>query len=246
MARKKTTTEITDKVIVPKASTVKTIDIKIPLTDEQKKAKERIFRSKISVLTGKPGTSKTFLACNIALDLMKKGVIDKIIITRATVESSNKSMGYLPGEGLDPMSGKMAPYMTPIIQALIKLSGDEKLITYLVNTNKIQVVPVQFARGLNFENCCVLLDESQNFTYEELKVLTTRLCKDAKMIFTSDVNQIDLKNKYESASRFFEAISHLDGVSMIELTENFRDPLAIQIMEVIDHLLDEENFKKRK
>jgi len=81
--------------------------------------------------------------------------------------------------------------------------------------------------------------EAQNATVDELKALTTRICKDGRMFFTSDVNQIDLMNRNSSAAHFFEDISKLDGVNLVELKENFRHPLALEIMDLIDKKLDE-------
>jgi phosphate starvation-inducible PhoH-like protein len=205
---------------------------KVQLTAEQKQAKAVALANQVTIYTGRAGTSKTLLSCNVALDLRQKQLVGKIIVTRPMIDVG-KTMGFLPGEAFDFKEGKMAPYMAPILQAMYKLKGEEYVDNEIKKGN-IVIVPIQFVRGLNFEDCVVLVDESQNLTSEELKALTTRLCKSSYMIFTSDVAQIDLYNKYQSAGHFFKAISKLPGVGTFELTENFRSPLALAIMDAID------------
>lgn len=204
----------------------------VTLTAEQKEAKAIALDNDVVVFTGKPGTSKSLLSCNIALDLLISGKVGKIIVTRPMVDVG-KSMGFLPGDAFDFKEGKSAPYLAPILQAMYKLKG-KQVIDGMIEKEIIQIVPIQFVRGLNFEDCCVLVDESQNCTTDELKAISTRLCKDAKLIFTSDVNQIDLFNKHSSAGHFFKKIKDLKGVALIELTENFRSELALSIMDAIN------------
>lgn len=208
----------------------------VKLTEEQKIAKAVALDNQVTVFTGRAGTSKTLLSCNVALDLLIKGVVGKIIVTRPTIDVG-KTMGFLPGEAFNFKEGKMAPYMAPILQAMYKLRHQDE-IDLMITKGKITIVPIQFVRGLNFEDCVVLVDESQNLTAEELKALTTRICKDSKMLFTSDVAQIDLYEKYTSAGHFFKSIASLKGVGSFELTENFRSKLALEIMDKIDEQLE--------
>lgn len=225
-------------VPVPKQRRIRTspVTFHVKLNEEQKLAKAIAYNSIVTVLTGKPGTAKSTVACHVALDLLIKGEIDKIIVTRPTVAASH-DIGFLPGDAFDFKEGKLAPFIAPILQAMIKLRS-LKEIEDMIKDNKIVVQPIQFIRGLNFEDCVVIVDESQNATVEEIKALTTRICYNSRMIFTSDLNQIDLLKKNSSAGYFFNSIKHLDGVSMVELKENFRHPLAIQIYETIDKELE--------
>jgi phosphate starvation-inducible PhoH-like protein len=216
----------------------------VKLTEEQKRAKAIALENQVTIFTGRAGTSKTLLSCNIAIDLFQRGVVSKIIVTRPMVDVG-KSMGFLPGEAFSFLEGKSAPYMAPIIQAMYKLK-DKLTIDTWIKEQKITIVPIQFVRGLNFEDCIVLVDEAQNLTSEELKALTTRICKDGYMIFTSDVAQIDLINKYQSAGYFFNAIQKLKGVGHFELTENFRSVLALLIMDTIDEELDKNINNERR
>ena len=218
------------------------ITFNIKLTDEQSLAKAKALNNDVVIFTGKPGTSKSLLSCNIALDLLLSGKVNKIIVTRPFV-NVGKEIGFLPGEALSMKDGKSAVYLAPVLQAFCKLRKTEE-IDKLIEEGKIEVVPIQFIRGLNFEDCVVIIDECQNATTEELRAICTRLCKDGKLIFTSDINQIDLMNKSSSAGYFFKDIANLNGVAIIDLKENFRSKLAIEIMDKIN-AYDERKIEER-
>lgn len=213
----------------------------IRLTKEQKLAKAAVLTNVVTFLKGKPGTSKSTIACHAALDRLLKGHVDRIILTRPTVEVG-KTQGYLPGDAFSVKEGKSGPYVAPLIDVMNKLR-DPNEIQQLVEKEKIVVLPIQFVRGRNFENVFVIVDESQNLNVEEMKALTTRICDNSWMCFTSDINQIDLHYKDNSAAHFVDAIAGLEGVAVVELFENFRHPLAIQIMDLLD---EQVQLKKKK
>lgn len=220
----------------------RSITFKVKLTEEQRYAKGIAMDNTITFMKGKPGTSKSTLCCHIALELLCSGMVNKIVVTRPTVGASH-DIGFLPGDAFNFKEGKMAPYVAPILQSMYKIAGKDQIDKW-IEEGVIEIIPIQFVRGLNFEECVTIVDESQNITADELKAITTRICPGSKMLFTSDVNQIDLRNKGNSASRFVDAIAQLDGVAVVELFENFRDPLAIQIMEMIDEMEDERKSAK--
>ncbi len=202
----------------------------IKLTEEQKKAKAVALANTITVFTGEPGTSKTTLICHTALDLLISGRVGKIIMSRPTIEAS-KTLGYQPGDSFDHKTGKMAPFLSPILDSMAELRSRDE-IDKLVKEGKIEVLPTQFMRGKNFKDCVVIIDEAQNLTVEELELITTRICLDGMILFTSDLNQIDLKTG-TSAGPFFSLIEKLPGVAIVELLHNFRHPLAIAIMKLL-------------
>lgn len=230
------------EIVKPKHRQISTkpITFHIQLTDEQKEAKSVILDNVVTFLKGKPGTAKSTLACNAALDRLIKGHVDKILLTRPTVQASD-DQGFQPGDSFDIYSGKMAPYMSPLLETMYKLRSKDE-IDAMIKKEQIQIQPINFVRGKNFENVFVVVDESQNLKVEELKALTTRICNNSWMVFTSDVNQIDLRYKGDSAAHFVDAICELDDVALVELTENFRHPLALAIMDVID----QQNNNKKK
>lgn len=204
----------------------------LKLTEEQKEAKEKALGSILTIFTGAPGTSKSLLAANIALDLLIKGHVDQIILTRPTVVSGS-DIGFLPGEGFSLTSGKLAPFLSPMIQNMKKLRcGDE--IDKMIKDEKIIVIPLQYLRGFTFENKAVIGEEMQNATAEDFKLLTSRIGLNSSMLLTMDYRQIDLKRKSDSIALSVEKIKDLEGVSIIELTQNFRHPLAIQIGEILE------------
>ena len=123
-----------------------------------------------------------------------------------------------------------------MLDTMYKLRNKDEIDRF-IKEEKIVVLPTQFMRGRNFTNCFVIVDEGQNLTYEELKLITTRICDNCYMVFTSDVNQIDLVAKHSSAAHFFQSISRLDGVAVVTLLENFRHPLALAIMHGVDEQL---------
>ena len=132
------------------------IKFNIQLNEEQKRAKELILTSTITVLRGKAGSGKSLLAANIALDLLFKKDIEKIIITRPTVVAG-EDIGYLPGD----VNEKLAPFTAPVYENMHRLYNKEKIEKCIVE-GEIEIVPVSFMRGRNFTNCLVVVDEAQN------------------------------------------------------------------------------------
>jgi phosphate starvation-inducible protein PhoH len=215
-------------------------------TEEQKKARKVCHDNIVTVLTGKPGTSKSTICASVALEYfmskstnpsfsyspkheLNAGKVKKIIITRPAIEAGEK-LGFLPGG----MGDKLLPYMAPILYVMDKLVGGEKSMTQeMFEKGTLEVLPLQFMRGRTFENCIVIADESQNADLEQFKLLSSRLGYNAKLLITSDWRQIDLVNRNKSASMWIDKIMHLDNVGQFELTENFRHPLAVQIMDVL-------------
>ena len=220
------------------------VSFNIEFTPEQKEARSICHKNIVTVLTGKPGTAKTTVAASVALDLLFRkrkdthldpryhGDYHKIIITRPT-EVNGKDMGFLPGD----MAEKLAPYTAPVLSNIGKLIGNDKdQVDKLVEQGKIEILPLQFMRGHTFENCIVILDEGQNAGLDDFKLISSRIGYNCKLIVTSDWRQIDLRDRKKSADQWFDKVMHLDGVSSYELTENFRHPLAVSIM---DELLNQ-------
>lgn len=206
----------------------------ITLSEEQKDAKRTILDSRITFLEGDAGTSKTFLSVEVALDLYSRQIVDKIIITRPPVEAG-PGMGFLPGD-LGPKEGKLAPYLIPVFETIEKILGEggkQQLDQMLVN-DEVVVSPPQLLRGRNFERAVIIVDEGQNLTVQQLKLILSRLCKGSKLIFTMDKNQIDLTEPTHSCYFQLHKIKNVGEVSFIKLTENHRDPLALELIKLIE------------
>ena len=209
------------------------IKFNIQLNEEQKRAKELILNSTITVLRGKAGSGKSLLAANVALDLLFKKDIEKIIITRPTVVAG-QDIGFLPGD----VNEKLAPFTAPVYENMHRLYSKEK-IEKCIAEGEIEIVPVSFMRGRNFTNCLVVVDEAQNLTDNQTELLLTRICSGSKMIFCGDGAQIDLKDK--KTSGFDVVCKHMKeipGFNVITLEKNHRHPIVDNILEVYKSFRD--------
>lgn len=138
-------------------------------------------------LTGSAGTGKSLLAAYRAANLLKSKKIDKAYLVRPAV-SVGKSVGMLPGD----IKEKLAPYFAQTMAHLEKFLG-KGFMTYCIEKEKIEMKPVEYLRGMSFENCIVIAEEVQNFTAEEMEMMLTRLGENCTIIFTGDTKQHDLK-----------------------------------------------------
>jgi len=162
------------------------IKFNIQLNEEQKSAKEQILQNTITVLSGKAGSGKTLLACQVALDGLFRRHYEKIIITRPTV--SKEEIGFLPGD----LHQKMDPWVQPIYQNMYTLYGKERVDPF-IKDGKIEIVPVAFMRGRTFLDSVVIVDEAQNVTMSQMEMIATRIGLRSKMIVCGDDGQVDLK-----------------------------------------------------
>ena len=135
--------ELTEKIREEKQKEKGPIKFQIQLNEEQKEAKDKILNNAITILSGKAGSGKTLLACQIALDMLFKKTVSKIIITRPTV--SKEEIGFLPGD----LREKMEPWMQPIYSNFYLLYNREKIDEILTN-GQVEIVPVAFMRGRTF------------------------------------------------------------------------------------------------
>lgn len=223
-----------DEVFRQKRIVKNPIKFKVPLNDEQKLAKEAILNNTITVLSGRAGSGKTLLACQVALDGLFRRHYEKIIITRPTV--SKEEIGFLPGD----LHQKMDPWVQPIYQNMYLLYGKDKVDPF-IKEGKIEIVPVAFMRGRTFLDSCVIVDEAQNVTMTQMEMIATRIGLRSKMIVCGDDAQVDLKNKGESGFRFlYNAASKVSNLEAITLLENHRDPIVEDLIEIYE----EENARR--
>jgi len=208
------------------------IKFKLQLNDEQKEAKQRILDSTVTLLAGQAGSGKTLLACQIALDGLLRRVYDKIIITRPTV--SKEEIGFLPGD----LREKMDPWVQPIYQNLFMLY-DKVKVEKLIADGKIEIVPVSFMRGRTFLDSCVIVDEAQNVTHEQMEMIVTRLGLRSKMMVCGDTGQVDLKKKEESGFKFLcTAARKVKNMESITLLTNNRDEVVQDLIDYYNEAYD--------
>lgn len=158
-----------------------------PLTAGQEDYIDSISKKIITLCCGPAGVGKSLCAIAMALKSLKEGKIDKICITRPCVETSRKGMGFLPGS----LQEKMQPFTRPLEDIFIKLVG-ESVYRHLVAEKAIVIEPLEYLRGVTFENSVVILSESQNCTYDQLYMFLTRLGENCKMLIEGDPSQNDL------------------------------------------------------
>jgi len=205
------------------------IKFKLQLTEEQKLGKAVILDNKITVVTGKAGSSKTFLCCNVALDLLFTKQIEKIVIMRPMV--GTEDIGHLPGD----INDKMQPWMTPIIENMYDLYDKTKIEKEIVE-GRIRILPLQFTQGVTFRNSAVIVDEAQNCTKEQLKMILTRTGIDSKIMIAGDTQQIQIRRKSDSGlSKLIDVAERIDKLALVHLTSNYRDPIVEQIIDEYDN-----------
>jgi phosphate starvation-inducible PhoH-like protein len=159
-----------------------------PKTLNQQILLDAISEFEITVALGPAGTGKTFCSASKVAQMFLKGGYDHIILSRANVPTG-RSLGAFPGT----VEEKLAPWLLPITSVLEKRFGKTKY-DYLVSKKAIQMQPLETIRGRSFENSLVIIDESQNLTFDEIKAITTRLGENSKMILSGDATQSDVSD----------------------------------------------------
>lgn len=190
----------------------------------QKRAIQTIKDHQISVLYGYPGSGKSFCAVGIGLQLLMQDKIEKLIFARPYVEAG-ENLGFLPGT----YNSKIAPFMFPVMEIASQFIGSEAVSAFIDKGN-IRVMPLAYLRGVTFTNSYVVLDESQNSTVSQMRMVLTILGENSKLVITGDTEQSDLNSK----NGLIDCIHKLKDVPEIgfcELGEEccVRSPLVAKI-----------------
>jgi phosphate starvation-inducible protein PhoH and related proteins len=157
-----------------------------PRSDNQAQLMEAIESKPLTLALGPAGTGKTYLAIACAVKKLEAGKIDRIILSRPAIEAG-EALGYLPGT----MEEKMSPYLRPLYDALSDRMGGKRLRACL-SDGTIEIAPIAYMRGRTLNNSFVVIDEAQNCTYGQIKMLLTRLGWHSHMVITGDPDQTDL------------------------------------------------------
>lgn len=189
-------------------------------TKSQKFAVKNINEHLITFLVGPAGCAKTFLGVYTALKLLKEDKkVERIIIARPAV-TTEEELGFLPGD----LHEKLLPFMLPVYDQFVKLIGVEDF-KILKEKNIIESVSFAHMRGRNFYNCVVILDEMQNATPQQMKLVLTRLGSNCKAIVTMDPSQCDLPDKVFSASDP-EELERFEGIEKIKIFDFSDDDIV--------------------
>jgi len=180
---------------------------------------------------GPAGTGKTFLAVAIGVSYLLEGRVERIILSRPAVEAGER-LGFLPGD----IREKVDPYLRPLYDALYHMMPTDRVLKSL-DSGEIEVAPLAFMRGRTLADAFIILDEAQNTTPVQMKMLLTRMGENARMVVTGDLSQVDLPKGVQSGLKeALQFLSGMDGVAFVRFGEAdvLRHPLVTRIVRAYD------------
>lgn len=200
-----------------------------PRSDGQQELMEAIDNFSLTLAIGPAGTGKTYLAIAKAVEALESGRIERIILSRPAMEAG-ESLGYLPGD----MNDKMAPYLRPLYDALGDRLGGKR-VRQLLDEGTIEIAPVGFMRGRTLNNSFVVIDEAQNCTYGQLKMLLSRLGWHSTMVVTGDPDQSDLLDGMSGLAQIADKLDLVPNIAVIRLAQGdiVRHPLVAEMLDVL-------------
>ena len=200
----------------------------IPRGKNQKTYINNIQMNEINFGIGPAGTGKTYLAVAAAVDALLNEKVDRIILIRPAVEAGEK-LGFLPGD----LSQKVDPYLRPLYDALYDMLGTEKTEKLIAN-GIVEIAPLAYMRGRTLNNSFIIVDESQNTTKEQMKMVLTRMGFGSSLVINGDLTQIDLpKNIKSGLSHAIEVVQGTEGIGFTTFTsaDVVRHPLVKKIID---------------
>jgi phosphate starvation-inducible PhoH-like protein len=201
-----------------------------PKSEGQARLIEAIDRTPMVLALGPAGTGKTYLAIAKAVEYLRAGKVGRIVLCRPAVDAG-ENIGFLPGD----MEEKLAPYLRPLYDALQDRMSS-KQVKAMIAEGQIEIASVGFMRGRTLNNAFVVIDEAQNCTYVQLKMLLTRLGWNSKMIVTGDPAQSDLLPEMSGLSPVADRLDGLrDDVGVVRLAQAdvIRHPLVAKMLDVL-------------
>ena len=194
----------------------------------QKSYIKNIQNKDINFGIGPAGTGKTYLAVAAAVDALLKEKVDRIILIRPAVEAGEK-LGFLPGD----LSQKVDPYLRPLYDALYEMLGMEKTEKLLAK-GIVEIAPLAYMRGRTLNNSFIIVDESQNTTKEQMKMVLTRMGFGSCLVINGDLTQIDLpKNIKSGLSHVIDVLQDTDGIGFTNFSSGdvVRHPLVRKVID---------------
>ena len=207
----------------------------VPRGKNQKLYLERIDKHEVNFGIGPAGTGKTYLAVAAAIDALLKEKVDRIILIRPAVEAGEK-LGFLPGD----LSQKVDPYLRPLYDGLYEMLGIERTEKLLAN-GIIEIAPLAYMRGRTLNNSFIIVDESQNTTKEQMKMVLTRMGFNSYLVINGDLTQIDLqKNVTSGLLNAIDVLKDTNGIGFTNFSSRdvVRHPLVRKIIDAYEYFED--------
>ncbi|MDE1902078.1 MAG: PhoH family protein [Alphaproteobacteria bacterium] len=200
-----------------------------PQNANQSRLLDAMAQHNLVVAVGPAGTGKTYLAITAAVEALEAGRVDRIILSRPAVEAG-ETLGFLPGD----LQEKMSPFLRPLYDALNDRMGGKRLKQYMAE-GAIEIAPIGFMRGRTLNNAFVVIDEAQNCTYAQIKMLLTRLGWHSTMVLTGDPDQSDLLEGVSGLGDVARRLEAVSGVAVVRLTDQdiVRHPLVASMLGVL-------------
>jgi phosphate starvation-inducible PhoH-like protein len=185
-----------------------------PKTKGQLKYTETMMANDLTFCIGPAGTGKTYLAVAVAVSMLRKKQIRRIILARPAVEAGEK-LGFLPGD----LQAKVNPYLRPLFDALEDMMDFTQMKKFM-ELDIIEIIPLAFMRGRTLNESIIICDEAQNTSTMQMMMILTRLGQGSKMIVTGDITQIDLENGQKSGMiEAIEILRRIKGIGYVELVQ---------------------------
>jgi phosphate starvation-inducible protein PhoH and related proteins len=200
-----------------------------PQGDGQRELMAALDRHNLTLALGPAGTGKTYLAVSAAVDALNAGRVGRIVLTRPAVEAG-ESLGFLPGE----LQDKLAPYLRPLYDALNERIGGKR-VRQLMTEGAIEIAPVAYMRGRTLNNAFIVIDEAQNCTFGQIKMLLTRLGWHSTMVVTGDPDQSDLLDGMSGLVEIARRLEAVNDIAVVRLSDRdiVRHPLVAGMLTVL-------------
>jgi len=198
-----------------------------PRSEGQARYIQALLQNELVFCVGPAGTGKTYLAVAMAISLLRRGRIKKIVLVRPAVEAG-EHLGFLPGD----LEAKINPYLRPLLDALHDLMEYDQIRRYMDN-DLIEIAPLAYMRGRTLNDAVIILDEGQNATVPQMKMFLTRMGQNARIVVTGDITQVDLPQATRSG--LADAIDRLKnipgvGTALLDRSDIVRHPLVQSIV----------------
>ena len=207
----------------------------VPRGKNQRLYLDRMHKHEVNFGIGPAGTGKTYLAVAAAIDALLNEKVDRIILIRPAVEAGEK-LGFLPGD----LSQKVDPYLRPLYDGLYEMLGIEKTEKLLAN-GIVEIAPLAYMRGRTLNNSFIIVDESQNTTKEQMKMVLTRMGFNSYLVINGDLTQIDLPtNIISGLSNAIKVLENTDGIGFTNFSSRdvVRHPLVRKIIDAYEYFED--------